>query len=86
MVFLLFLETVGKKIQTRAGSFTRLIRRMLDLKDCKVGLSLILLSNLDHIQLFRERLSEQVHTTISNRIVGGFEFTNFQKKKFEKMT
>ena len=28
---------------------TRLIRRMLHLKDCKVGLSLILLSNLDHI-------------------------------------
>ena len=26
-----------------------LIRRMLNLKDCKVGLSLILLSNLDHI-------------------------------------
>ena len=29
--------------------FTRLIRRMLVLKDCKVGLFLILMSNLDHI-------------------------------------
>ena len=25
------------------------MRRMLDLKDCKLGLSLTLLSNLDHI-------------------------------------
>ena len=28
-----------------------------------------------YIQLFRERLSEKVHATISKGIVGGFEFT-----------
>ena len=32
-----------------------------------------------NIQLFRERLSEKVHATISKRIVGGFEFTNFRR-------
>ena len=35
-----------------------------------------------HIQLFRERLSENVHATIPIVIVGGFEFTVFQ---FERM-
>ena len=34
------------------------------------------------IQLFRERLSENVHATIPIVIVGGFEFTVFQ---FERM-
>ena len=32
------------------------------------------------IQLFREKLSEKVHTTIPKGIVGGFE-----SKKFERM-
>ena len=31
------------------------------------------------LQLFRERLSEKVHTTIPKGIVGGFEFTVFQR-------
>ena len=31
------------------------------------------------IQLFRERLSEKVHTTIPKGIVGGFEFTVLQR-------
>ena len=31
------------------------------------------------IQLFRERLSEKVHATISKGIVGGFEFTILQR-------
>ena len=31
------------------------------------------------IQLFRERLSEEVHATISKGIVGGFEFTDLQR-------
>ena len=31
------------------------------------------------IQLFRERLSEKVHVTISKGIVGGFWFTGFQR-------
>ena len=31
------------------------------------------------IQLFRERLSEKVHATIPKGIVGGFEFTVFQR-------
>ena len=32
-----------------------------------------------HIQLFRERLSDKVHTTTPKGIVGGFEFTVFQR-------
>ena len=32
-----------------------------------------------YIQLFRERLSEKVHATISKGIVGGFEFTVLQR-------
>ena len=32
------------------------------------------------IQLFRERLSEKVHATIPEGIVGGFEFTVLQRK------
>ena len=31
------------------------------------------------IQLFREKLSEKVHTTILKGIVGGFEFTVLQR-------
>ena len=31
------------------------------------------------IQLFRERLSEKVHATIPTGIVGGFEFSVFQR-------
>ena len=31
------------------------------------------------IQLFRERLSEKVHATIPKGIVGGFQFTVFQR-------
>ena len=31
------------------------------------------------IQLFRERLSEEVHATIPKGIVGGFEFTDLQR-------
>ena len=31
------------------------------------------------LQLFRERLSEKVHATIPKGIVGGFEFTVFQR-------
>ena len=31
------------------------------------------------IQLFRGRLSEKVHVTISKGIVGGFEFSVFQR-------
>ena len=32
-----------------------------------------------HIQLFPERLSEEVHATIPKGIVGGFEFTVLQR-------
>ena len=32
-----------------------------------------------NIQLFRERLSQKVHATIPNGIVGGFEFTVIQR-------
>ena len=31
------------------------------------------------IQLFLERLSEKVHATIPKGVVGGFEFTVFQR-------
>ena len=31
------------------------------------------------IQLFRERLSDKVHKTTAKDIVGGFEFTVFQR-------
>ena len=37
-----------------------------------------------NIQLFRERLSEEVYATILKGIVGGFEFTVLQKK-FERI-
>ena len=37
-----------------------------------------------HRQLFRERLSEKVHTTIPKGIAGDFEFTIFSMK-FERM-
>ena len=36
------------------------------------------------IQLFRERLSDKVHTTTSKGIVGSFESTVFQRN-FDKM-
>ena len=36
-------------------------------------------SGYTYIQLFRERLSEKVHATISKGIVGGFEFTVLQR-------
>ena len=38
-----------------------------------------------HIQLFRERLSGKVHATILKGIVGGFEFSFFFSKKFERI-
>ena len=38
-----------------------------------------------NIQLFRERLSEKVHTTIPKGVAGGFEFTVLSKK-FERRT
>ena len=34
---------------------------------------------LFRLQLFRERLSEKVHATIPKGIVGGFEFSVFQR-------
>ena len=34
---------------------------------------------VQHIQLFRERLSEKVHVTSPKGIVGGFEFTVLQR-------
>ena len=37
------------------------------------------LCGASYIQLFRERLSEKVHATISKGIVGGFEFSVFQR-------
>ena len=40
---------------------------------------------MQNIQLFRERLSEKVHATITKGIVGGFEFTVLSKK-FDIMT
>ena len=51
-IFLKFSRTTNKTgalIVTYLIRSTRLIRRMLDGKDCKVDLSSILLSNLDHI-------------------------------------
>ena len=36
------------------------------------------------IQLFRERLSDKVHATTSKGIVGGFEFTVFQRNLKER--
>ena len=36
-------------------------------------------ANGEHIQLFRERLSEKGHATISKGIVGGFEFSVLQR-------
>ena len=35
--------------------------------------------SVDKIRLFRERLSEKVHTTNPKGIVGGFEFTVLQR-------
>ena len=40
--------------------------------------------NCDSIQLFRERLSEKVHTTIPKGIVGRF-WVHSSWKKFERM-
>ena len=40
---------IRQETQLSLTRSTRLIRRTLDLKDCRIGLSLILLSNLDHI-------------------------------------
>ena len=34
---------------------------------------------VQHIQLFREMLSEKVHATSPKGIVGGFEFTVLQR-------
>ena len=38
-----------------------------------------IISMYTSIQLFRERLSDKVHTTTPKGIVGGFEFTVFQR-------
>ena len=38
-----------------------------------------------HIQLFRGRLSGKVHATILKGIVGGFGFSFFFNKKFERI-
>ena len=35
--------------------------------------------NSDNIQLVRERLSEKVHATIPKGVVGGFQYTVFQR-------
>ena len=35
--------------------------------------------SVSHVQLFRERLSGKVHATILKGIVGGFEFSFFQR-------
>ena len=47
------MQSITKKIiqdpQLSLIRSTRLMPRMLDLKDCKLGLSLTLLSNLDHM-------------------------------------
>ena len=42
-----------------------------------------LLETLENIQLFRERLSDKVHATTPKGIVGGFEFTVFQRNLIE---
>ena len=34
---------------------------------------------VEYMQLFRERLSEKVHTMIPKGMVGGFEFTALQR-------
>ena len=47
-----------------------------DLKELKPG---NVFKKALHLQLFRERLSEKVHATISKGIVGGFEFSVFQR-------
>ena len=39
----------------------------------------VAIMRVQHIQLFRERLSEKVHTTSPNGIVGCFEFTVLQR-------
>ena len=38
-----------------------------------------IISMYTSIQLFRERLSDKVHATTPKGIVGGFEFTVFQR-------
>ena len=38
-----------------------------------------MMRNVTCIQLFRERLSDKVHATTPKGIVGGFEFTVFQR-------
>ena len=39
-----------------------------------------------NVQLFQERLSEEVHATNPERYnLGGFEFTSCSSKKFERM-
>ena len=40
---------------------------------------------MNDIQLFRERLSGKVHATLLKGIVGGFEFSFFFNKKFERI-
>ena len=49
----------------------------------KHGLALWEESNLTSIQLFRKRLSEKVRAAIPKGIVGGFEFTVFQRNLIE---
>ena len=54
--------------------------------NCDVEASLFdhkLAQKIADIQLFRERLSEKVHSTIPKGIVGGFEFTVLQTE-FER--
>ena len=47
--------------------------------ELKILLYKVIYGNMADIQLFRERLWEKVHTTISKGIVGGLEFTVLQK-------
>ena len=44
---------------------------------------IMMTTNLTHLQLFREGLSDKVHTTTPKDIVGGFEFTVFQRNLIE---
>ena len=50
---------------------------------CNLNLQVAIVG-VQHIQLFRERLSEKVHVTSPKGIVGGFEFTVLQRNLKEQ--
>ena len=62
---------------------TNYVRRQRDLNEEFVSFSCELPYYHTIIQLFRQRLSDKVHATTPKGIVGGFEFTVFQRNLIE---